>query len=428
MKVLWSLHAVYPKNLALSPVVVPGLTHVEAIIHAIVEIIHAFTICDVEGFTPVAAKLYLQLLLSSDTTISFNAKQAIIKVLRPRYKKRKTYISQPSHHNSSAIIETDKKSSTIPISSISEQGEESYNVDNVVSMVLMGTERNQVGAAAGTVNPLEALLDPDGFPQLLDIPQAEDDEAMVELAIALSLQEHEGGEQVLPEGFSRSLGSFQGLDGIQNLNRQGLQALQSLQDFAAQELGQVVQAPQIEEGSHYSDTTASRGGSDDEGSTVATDGSTLRISPAEHAGSTGSKDSESGGSESGGSAVDSIIGEHSASCTSSVYGDTSADNALRQNQHIRSDNNILSKTGTSTITKPEGRLEQEKAIEQEDMFEQESDVTVETAKNLHKLRLLLLDRIMQFIPNLSQVSGVRTIPFMQVRIRNVLINSSYLYL
>lgn len=43
--------------------------------------------------------------------------------------------------------------------------------------------------------------------------------------------------------------------------------------------------------------------SDDEGSTAATDGSTLRTSPAEHGGSVGS--------ESGGSAVDSVAGEHS---------------------------------------------------------------------------------------------------------------------
>lgn len=42
--------------------------------------------------------------------------------------------------------------------------------------------------------------------------------------------------------------------------------------------------------------------SDDEGSTAATDGSTLRTSPAEHGGSVGS--------ESGGSAVDSVAGEH----------------------------------------------------------------------------------------------------------------------
>lgn len=48
-----------------------------------------------------------------------------------------------------------------------------------------------------------------------------------------------------------------------------------------------------------SDTTASAPGSDDEvGSNAATDGSTLRTSPAEQAGSAGS--------ESGGSVVDSV--------------------------------------------------------------------------------------------------------------------------
>jgi E3 ubiquitin-protein ligase UBR4 len=51
-------------------------------------------------------------------------------------------------------------------------------------------------------------------------------------------------------------------------------------------------------------------GSDDEGSNAATEGSTLRTSPAEHAGSVGS--------ESGGSGVDSIGG---ASGRSSNYGD-----------------------------------------------------------------------------------------------------------
>ena len=49
--------------------------------------------------------------------------------------------------------------------------------------------------------------------------------------------------------------------------------------------------------------TLSAPASDDEGSTAATDGSTLRTSPADHGGRVGS--------ESGGSAVDSVAGEHS---------------------------------------------------------------------------------------------------------------------
>lgn len=69
----------------------------------------------------------------------------------------------------------------------------------------------------------------------------------------------------------------------------------------------------------FSDTSAgSGGGSDDEGSNAATEGSTLRTSPAEPVGS--------GGSESGGSGVDSIGG---ASGRSSTYGDQPASSPPR---------------------------------------------------------------------------------------------------
>jgi E3 ubiquitin-protein ligase UBR4 len=57
--------------------------------------------------------------------------------------------------------------------------------------------------------------------------------------------------------------------------------VQSLQVLASQGLAQVQNQGQAQEAGHYSDTTASAGGSDDEGSTAATDGSTLRTSPAE---------------------------------------------------------------------------------------------------------------------------------------------------
>lgn len=95
MEILWSLHMAYPSNMALAPVIIPGLTHAKGAVHAIVEIIHAFATCDIEKNVPLAAKLYLQLLLSSDTTISFSAKQAIIRVLKPRYKRRCVYIPSP---------------------------------------------------------------------------------------------------------------------------------------------------------------------------------------------------------------------------------------------------------------------------------------------------------------------------------------------
>lgn len=117
------------------------------------------------------------------------------------------------------------------------EADEQLDVDNVVSMMLLGAEGGNANgaAAARAVNPLEALLGPGGFPQLLDMPQAEDD--MVELAIALSLQEHDGGVPMQAfQGFQQGLVNLQGLEGLQNLSGP---ALQSLQALAAQSLGQV---------------------------------------------------------------------------------------------------------------------------------------------------------------------------------------------
>ena len=61
-------------------------------------------------------------------------------------------------------------------------------------------------------------------------------------------------------------------------------------------------------------------------------------------------------------------------------------------------------------------IEQEEGQEpgQEQGVEQEVDTVGETTTNLHDVRLLLLDMLMQFIPELRNASGVLVIPFMQV--------------
>ncbi|XP_014236597.1 protein purity of essence isoform X3 [Trichogramma pretiosum] len=409
MEVMWLLHCAYPKNLALAPVVVPGLTHTDAVVHAIIEIIHAFTICDMNGFAPIAAKLYLQLLLCCDTAISFNAKQAIIKVLRPRYKRRRVHIPSPPHFNISSDVDKSPVSQPQPqqpppppppaVASVENEADENFDVDNVVSMVLLGAE----AAAAAAGNQGDGGAAANNFLQLLDMPQAEDDEAMVELAIALSLQEHEDGPGANVGAPLPAL--IPGLEGLQNF---GGQALQSLQALAAQV--QVQQAAQVQEAGHYSDTTASAAGSDDEGSTAATDGSTLRTSPAEQGGSGGSKGSESGSSESGGSAVDSIMGEHNVSGRSSAYGDAQNDGVLntsgQSNQQSRSETGLVNIPSVSSV--------QDGSNEQGAGNEPENDFVGEVTANLHDVRLVILDKLTEFLPNLVSVPGVQVIPFMQV--------------
>ncbi|KAG6463209.1 hypothetical protein O3G_MSEX013740 [Manduca sexta] len=181
-----------------------GLRHAEHTLHALADVIHAFQLHADNECIEFGNQIYLSLLLAEDQNISFGTKAALMRVLRPRVKKRRVFIPSPP---------------------------------------------NTPG--------LEALL---------DIPPDADDETMVELAIALSLQEQPRRAPPAPSA-----------------------------------------PPPPAPG--FSDATASPPGSDDEGSTAATDGSTLRTSPAEPPGSAGS--------ESGGSGADSIGG---VSGRSSAYG------------------------------------------------------------------------------------------------------------
>ena len=66
----------------------------EATVQAVVEIIHAYTVCSLNA-VPLAVRLYTELLLCTDTSVSFGAKQALIRVLRPRHKRRKVFIPSP---------------------------------------------------------------------------------------------------------------------------------------------------------------------------------------------------------------------------------------------------------------------------------------------------------------------------------------------
>lgn len=93
MDVLWILHSLNPENPTLAPVVVPGLKHTEQVVHALVEIVHAFNSCDT--YSNITIAVYLQLLLCEDTTIAFSAKQALCRVLKPKCRRRRVFIPSP---------------------------------------------------------------------------------------------------------------------------------------------------------------------------------------------------------------------------------------------------------------------------------------------------------------------------------------------
>ncbi|XP_045509106.1 E3 ubiquitin-protein ligase UBR4 isoform X1 [Colias croceus] len=345
LSVLWKLAAC--KNQAHGPpgVLSYGLRHAESTLHALADTIHAFQLnADPECFE-FGNQIYLSLLLAEDQSISFGAKAALMRVLRPRVKRRRVYIPSPPNTPGAGVSTTTTAAQPASETAVSES-DLSANRDEQQEPQYMDVD--------DSLEPMVLLAPDGGLEALLDIPADADDETMVELAIALSLQE---------------------------------------QPRRAPAHGALAHTPTAPPppAPGFSDANASPNGSDDEGSTAATDGSTLRTSPAEAAGSAGS--------ESGGSGADSIGG---VSGRSSAYGEMSTAHVIAL-PHASVMAAPVSVTAGPSTSSSQPVASTSRAVEAEN----------ETRK-LHALRLSLLSAALDAMPSLRNLSGVRAIPFVQV--------------
>lgn len=241
MEILHELHAITPSYEAQCSIVRVGLSHTESIVHALIEIIYAFALSDPNLIEPMT-KYFVKLLLNKATVISYSVKQAMIKLLRIRIKRRKIITSSPpicSTPTPSTSQQAIAPSFAPPNEGAS--GGASGNAANVrpfgaevaalnEEFVNLGMQDVDVieplGLEPVAGNPVlasvEALLNMGGlrgFPQLLDHMQPDaDEEAIMDIAIALSLQEQDGHLETIQ----------QGLANIQGAGNRALQSLRAL--------------------------------------------------------------------------------------------------------------------------------------------------------------------------------------------------------
>lgn len=251
MQLLHELHAITPTYEAQSSIVRIGLSHTESIVHALVEIIYAFALSDPNLIEPMT-KYFVKLLLNTSTIISYSVKQAMIKLLRIRIKRRKLVTSTPpicstptpstsqqaiapnfsttstSMENAAAVAAAGGGGASASNISGTSSASRSFNAEAAAAALneeFAGIQDVDVveplglEPAAGNAQVLasvEALLGGlRGFPQLLDMQQDGDEEAIMDIAIALSLQEQDGHLETLQQGLA-------------NIHGAGNRALQSL--------------------------------------------------------------------------------------------------------------------------------------------------------------------------------------------------------
>jgi E3 ubiquitin-protein ligase UBR4 len=257
------------------------------------EIIYSVMASDI-SLVPLLSPCLIRLLLSKNNQICVPVRTVLVKRLRPKnVRKRRVTIPGPSPPHCATPDGTgDSPRERPPIGNNNAAGNAGsrqqennapqlplVEVDEPIVMLDGHEDLNEDGMnhQLHMLNPLDAFMGAEGFaiPQGIDIQSDAEDEAMVELAIALSLQEQGGG--------AAALAIQEGLQALEDMHQEAL--------HGQEEEAGIISPPEEDmpedqgqlDGSHHeagaeSDATASPPPSDDEGSTVATEGSTMRNS------------------------------------------------------------------------------------------------------------------------------------------------------
>ena len=351
----WHLVSMQVDNPITLPVFASGVSNVSSTVSSLVVILHSFLLLDGPEVMPLIAKLLVRMLLSENQQVNYPCKHALIKIYKPPVPARSTKVlpsSNPAQQTASSVaMESDSGQKTTDatdraITQSSAPGEQQDVQDNEQQ------QQASAGSRSSAPDVLESDLGESGNIQAyLDA----DDETMVQLAIALSLQDQPG----------------------------------SSADVAGdiQALGAQLQAA----ASHLSDVTASNQASDDEvGSTAATEGSALQISPAEPRVSAAA--SESSGSNAGSV---SVSGRSSATAEIAAGEATSSSGQLEVGQGTPG--------GSATLSSM--------AEDEEGRREGESDNDGEAKWHLHYMKMLKL--LVGYLPELRNTSGNGAVPFLQ---------------
>lgn len=252
-----------------------GIQRVETAAMGLAEIIYSVMASDV-SLVPNLSPCLIKLLLSRNNQICVPVRTVLVKRLRPKnVRKRRVTIPGPSPpHCATPDATADSPREGIPSGSAQQRQPELPQLPLVEvdePIVMLDGQDNE--AQMQLLNPLDAFMGPDGFamPPGMDLQSDAEDEAMVELAIALSLQEQAGGAALAIQGIQ------EGLQALEDMHNEVLHVAEGLSP-PGEETDAARMDGSHEAGGAESDATASPPPSDDEGSTVATEGSTMRNS------------------------------------------------------------------------------------------------------------------------------------------------------